>query len=104
MAGYPALDCFGAAGSLVVARFYGRVHKISGRRCSLGGHPGGSYGRSVYVKNFVTGVDRYLTHLDELHLELGSRVWPGRTVGTVCDSAVSGKPGTSHVHYGRTRV
>jgi hypothetical protein len=79
------------------------VHKISGRRCADGGVPGGSYGRSVYVRNYIAGIDRYLTHLEELHLKLGDRVWPGRTIGTVCDSAVSGKPGSSHVHYGSTQ-
>jgi hypothetical protein len=100
---YPALDLFAPAGTLVVAGFYGRVRSMSGRACSLGGKPGGSYGRSVYVYNAVRRVDRYLTHLDELYLEVGTLVWPGRRIGTICDAALAGKPGTSHVHYGTNR-
>jgi hypothetical protein len=55
------------------------------------------------VRNRITGVDRYLTHLAELHVGVGDRVWPGRTIATICDAALAGKPGTSHVHYGSTR-
>jgi murein DD-endopeptidase MepM/ murein hydrolase activator NlpD len=100
--GYPAIDVFGPAGAPVVAGFYGRVRRISGRPCSLGGTAGGAYGQSLYVRNGVTGTDRYLTHLDALHVSVGDRVWPRKVLGTVCDAAVSGKPGTSHVHYGKS--
>jgi murein DD-endopeptidase MepM/ murein hydrolase activator NlpD len=64
------------------------------------GSPGGPYGRSVYIKNAVTGSERFVTHLDELAVKVGDLIRPGSIIGTVCDSAVSGKPGTTHVHLG----
>lgn len=100
--GFPAVDLFGLPRELVRAEFYGRVTRISGRAPSAGGSPGGAYGRSVYVRNAVNGVTRYLTHLDELAVDVGTYVRPGTIIGTVCDSKVSGKPGTTHVHMGST--
>ncbi|HVJ22525.1 MAG TPA: hypothetical protein VM756_01165 [Burkholderiales bacterium] len=100
LAGYPAVDVFGRPGALVVADFFGKVRRLSGRAASLGGVPGGAYGRSVYVQNAVTGTDRYVTHMDAVAVSVGDVIGPGTILGTVADSAVSGKPGTSHVHYG----
>ena len=101
--GYPAIDVFGRPGALVVARFYGRVRRISGRACALGGVPGGAYGRSVYVFNRLNGQERYVTHLDALAVGVGDYVRPGTIIGTVCDAARSGKPGTSHAHLGHRK-
>ncbi len=101
--GFPAIDVFAPAGAPVVAGFWGRVVKISGRDVSQGGVPGGAYGRSVYVLNLRTGVERYVTHMEKLRVRLGTQVKPGRHLGTVADSAVSGKPGTSHAHLGTRR-
>jgi murein DD-endopeptidase MepM/ murein hydrolase activator NlpD len=99
--GYPAIDVFGAPGAQVVVEFWGWVRKVSGKPPAAGGQPGGPYGRSVYLLNRVNGVERFLTHLDRLDLAVGQHVRPGQIIGTVADSAVSGKPGTSHVHMGR---
>ena len=101
--GFPAVDVFGSPGALVVAGFWGRVTRLSGHPCSDGGSPGGAYGRSVYVHNAVNGRTRYVTHLDRVLVTLGQRIKPGTVIGTVCDSAVSGKPGTTHVHLGMKR-
>ncbi len=101
--GYPAIDLFGPAGQPVSSDFYGFVRRISGRACELGGTPGGAYGRSLYIANSVNGWDRYLTHLDLLHVEVGERIGPGTLLATICDAARAGKPGTSHVHYGLNR-
>jgi murein DD-endopeptidase MepM/ murein hydrolase activator NlpD len=101
--GYPAVDLFGSPGDDVVAGFWGRVVRISGHPPSEGGRPHGPYGRSLYVHNAVNGWSRFITHLDELHVRVGDRVWPGRRIATVCDSAVSGLPGTTHVHLGLHR-
>lgn len=103
LTGYPAVDVFGRPGALVVAGFYGKVRRISGRKAALGGVPGGAYGMSVYVENAEAGIDRYVTHMDCLAVSVGDHVTPGTIIGTVADSAVSGKPGTSHVHYGIRR-
>lgn len=99
--GYPAVDVFGRPGALVVARFFGKVRRLSGRACSLGGSAGGAYGRSVYIRNEVTGTDRYVTHLDCLAVSVGDLIGPGTIIGTVCDAAGTGRPGTSHAHYGK---
>lgn len=99
--GYPARDYFVRPGGLIVSGFYGRVRRISGRPCSLGGSPGGSYGRSVYVENAETGVERYVTHLDALAVSVGDHIAPGTILGTACDARLSGKPGTTHAHMGK---
>lgn len=101
--GYPAIDIFGPAGARVAVRFGGVVRKVSGRACTEGGAPGGAYGRSVYIFDRRTGDDRFLTHFDKLIVEVGDVVWPGHVLGTLCDSAVSGKPGTTHAHLGMHR-
>ncbi len=102
--GYPAVDIFGHpdGGDKVEVRFFGRVRRISGKSCRLGGSPGGAYGQSLYIES--SEGDRYLTHLDKLFVSVGDRVKPGTIIGTVCNSAVSGKPNTSHVHYGFKRA
>ncbi len=101
--GFPAVDLFGLPRELVRVEFFGRIVKISGRAPSDGGRPGGPYGRSLYIRNMINGQERYLTHLDELALEVGAIVRPGSIIGTLCDSNVSGKPGTTHVHVGHKR-
>ncbi len=101
--GFPAVDLFGFPGELVVAGFNGTVTRKSGRACSRGGVPGGAYGRSVYVVNTDNGITRFLTHLADLAVDVGDRVKKGSILGTLCDSAVSGKPGTTHVHVGMNR-
>jgi hypothetical protein len=101
--GYPAIDVFGLPRELVRVEFYGRVIRVAGRAPTDGGRPGGPYGRSLYILNLVNGQERYLTHLDELAVEVGDFVGPGSIVATVCDSLVSGKPGTTHVHLGHKR-
>ncbi len=101
--GFPAVDLFGSARELVAAGWWGKVSKISGRDPSFGGRPGGPYGRSVYITNALNGQVRYLTHLDELAVQIGDVIRPGQIIGTLCDSKVSGKIGTTHVHLGHKR-
>lgn len=97
--GYPAIDVFGQPGETVTAGFTGTVRRISGRPCSSGGTPGGAYGQSLYIVS-PNGDDRYMTHLNRLFVEVGDNVRPGTAIATLCDSRVSGKPGTTHCHYG----
>lgn len=101
--GFPAIDLFGEPRELVAASFWGRVTRISGHPPTSGGTPHGPYGRSVYVTSPALGSVRYLTHLDELAVKVGDMVKPGTIIGTVCDSKVSGLPGTTHVHLGWKR-
>ena len=101
--GFPAVDVFGSPHELVRAQFWGTVQRLAGRTVAMGGRPGGAYGLSLYVRNAATGDVRYLTHFHELALKVGDAVKPGTILGTIADSAVSGKPGTSHVHYGLKR-
>jgi hypothetical protein len=61
---------------------------------------GGAYGKSVYVLNLLNGWERYITHLDDVLVVEGDRVWPGRVIGSICSSEVTGSAGTSHVHLG----
>lgn len=99
--GYPAIDVFGRpeGGDTVKADFTGVVHKLSGRDPAKGGSRGGAYGWSIYVRA-PNGDDRYMTHFGTRRVKIGDRIVPGTILGTVCNSAVSGNPGTSHIHYG----
>lgn len=103
LAGYPARDFFGPAGALVRVWFWGEIIRLSGHPCSEGGRPGGAYGRSIYVRNHTNGLTRFITHLDGVFVAVGQHVKPGSFIGTICNSAVSGKPNTSHVHMGLNR-
>jgi hypothetical protein len=88
---------------VVVSGFWGRVVRISGRDCLEGGTPGGAYGRSVYVRNVLNGVTRYATHFHQLFVREGSLVRPGSILGSPCNAALAGKPGTTHIHLGENR-
>jgi len=99
--GFPAVDVFGQPREMVRVHFWGRVVRVSGHPPWEGGSPGGAYGRSLYIENKANGITRFLTHLDELAVAVGDNIRPGQVVATVCDSKVSGKPGTTHVHYAR---
>lgn len=100
--GFPALDVFAAPNTTVLAPADGVVDRLSGRDPKLGGSPGGPYGWSIYL---TTASGRfYMTHFGSRNVTLGQRVSQGDTIGTVCDSAVSGKPNTSHIHHGKKRT
>lgn len=101
--GYPAIDVFGDPNEPVAVDFAGTVHKLSGRNPADGGTPGGAYGWSIYIRT-ANGDDHYMTHFGKRHVVLGQRVKAGEVIGTVCDSKVSGKPGTSHIHHGCKRA
>lgn len=101
--GYPAVDEFGRPNETVrlalAPNEVGTVRRLSGRACSDGGVPGGAYGRSIYIAT-PDGVDRFMTHFNGVHVRIGQKVTAATTLGTICDAAVSGKPGTSHIHLG----
>lgn len=97
--GYPAIDHFGKAGETVGAPFAGTVRRLSGHDPSKGGRPGGPYGWSIYLQA-ANGDDAYMTHFGTRKVKVGQKVKRGEIIGTICDSRVSGKPGTSHIHYG----
>ena len=101
--GYPAIDVFGQPNETVIVKFSGKVRRISGKPCVEGGKPGGAYGQSLYIVS-PNGDDRYLTHLNKLLVKVGDYVIAGTAVATLCDSAVSGKPGTTHCHYGMKKA
>ena len=101
--GYPAIDHFGRAGETVGAPFAGTVHKLSGHDPRQGGKPGGPYGWSIYLRA-PNGDDAYMTHFGTRRVKLGQKIARGEIIGTICDSRVSGKPGTSHIHYGLNKA
>jgi murein DD-endopeptidase MepM/ murein hydrolase activator NlpD len=100
--GYPALDVFAQPNTTVLAPADGIVDRLSGRDPKLGGSAGGPYGWSIYL---TTGAGRfYMTHFATRNVTVGQRVAQGEPIGTVCDSAVSGKPNTSHIHHAKKRT
>lgn len=98
--GYGAVDVFAKPGTPVLPPEGGMVVKHSGRDPRTGGSPGGAYGWSVYLKG-DSGATYFMTHFGTRTTMLFGRVNADQVIGTVCDSAVSGKPGTSHIHHGK---
>lgn len=99
--GFSAVDVFAEPGTVVLAPEDGVVDRLSGRDPRQGGTPGGPYGWSIYL---TSASGRYfLTHLGSRDVKLGQRVKHAQRIGTVCDSKVSGKPNTSHIHEGKKR-
>lgn len=96
--GFPAVDVFGKPGEQVRIAVSGKVVRLSGRPCNLGGTPGGAYGQSIYID--AADGQRFLTHFDKVFVRVDDEITPTTLLGTICDSAVSHKPGTSHIHYG----
>ena len=99
--GYPATDQFAAPNTVVLAPEEGVVDRLSGRDPRRGGQPGGPYGWSIYLD--APSGRYFMTHFATRRVRLGQRVERGEAIGTVCDSAVSGKPNTSHIHMGKKR-
>ncbi len=102
LAGYPAVDVFAPAGTLVVAGFSGTVTKLSGRaRTGLEGK-GRAYGLSVYVRNERSGRTRYATHMRCIAVEVGHVVKVGTVLGQVELPPRSMPASSAHVHLGDT--
>ena len=99
--GFPARDVFADPDTVVHAPEDGVVDRLSGRDPRQGGPPGGPYGWSIYLDS--PSGRYFMTHFGTRRVALGQRVSRGQAIGTVCDSAVSGKPNTSHIHMGKKR-
>jgi hypothetical protein len=97
--GFPAVDLFAQPNTPVLAPEDGLVDKLSGRNPAQGGSPGGPYGWSIYLD--ARSGRYFMAHFATRQVTLGDRVTKGQRIGTVCDSKVSGKPGTSHIHHGK---
>jgi hypothetical protein len=97
--GYPAIDEFAPAGTIVLAPESGKVIRHSGHDPRQGGVSGGAYGWSIYLDS-PSGV-HYMTHFATRRTSVGMFIRAGTAIGTVCDSAVAHKPGTSHIHHGK---
>lgn len=98
--GYPAIDVFGKAGSVVLAPEAGTIDRLSGHDPGEGGRPGGPYGWSVYLT--VPSARYFLTHFGSRTVEEGDRVVAGDPLGTVCDAAVAHMDSNlSHIHEGK---
>lgn len=101
--GYPAVDVFAPAGSVVEAGFWGRVSKLSGHAPTGHETPGGPYGWSCYVHNRANGLTRYVTHMATRSVRLGAIVTPGTVLGTVAHAPAGSPHGSEHVHLGLHR-
>ena len=99
--GFSAVDVFADPGTMVLAPEDGIVDRLSGHDPMEGGKPGGAYGFTIYIQ--AASGRYFLTHFGSRRVTLGQRVRRGEPIGTVCDSAVSHNPGTSHIHEGKQR-
>ena len=99
--GFPAVDVFAHPNTVVLAPEEGTVVRLSGKDPAEGGRPGGAYGFSIHLES--PSGRYFMTHFATRDVAEGQRVTAGQPIGTVCDSAVSGKPNTSHIHHGKRR-
>jgi murein DD-endopeptidase MepM/ murein hydrolase activator NlpD len=99
--GFPAVDLFAQPNTVVLAPEDGTVIRLSGKDPREGGRPGGAYGFSIHLDS--PSGRYFMTHFAKTQVTAGQRVRSGQPIGTVCDSAVSGKPNTSHIHHGKFR-
>jgi murein DD-endopeptidase MepM/ murein hydrolase activator NlpD len=97
--GFPAVDLFAHPNTVVLAPEDGTVVRLSGRDPRDGGSPGGAYGFSIHLES--PSGRYFMTHFATRDVALNQQVTAGQRIGTVCDSAVSGKPNTSHIHHGK---
>lgn len=98
--GYPAIDIFAPAGSVILAPEPGLVRRWSGLAPTEHATPGGPYGRSMYLKT-ATG-DYYLTHLRWRKVPPGTRVGRGQILGSIADySGATNGVTPDHVHMGK---
>jgi murein DD-endopeptidase MepM/ murein hydrolase activator NlpD len=99
--GFPAVDCFAPAHTLIAAPATGKVLKLSGHEPTDEAFPGGPYGWSIYLAG-REGV-YYLTHFGSRAriVKLGECIARGEVIGQVADyaKATHGKT-PSHVHMG----
>jgi murein DD-endopeptidase MepM/ murein hydrolase activator NlpD len=98
--GFPAVDMFAHPNTVVLAPEDGTVLRLSGREPAQGGSPGGAYGFSIHLDS--PSGRYFMTHFATTQVSVGQQVTGGQPIGTVCDSAVSGKPNTSHIHHGKS--
>jgi murein DD-endopeptidase MepM/ murein hydrolase activator NlpD len=101
--GFPAVDVFAHPNTVVLAPEAGTVARLSGKDPKEGGRPGGAYGFSIHLES--PSGRYFMTHFATRKVtQVGQRVTAGQAIGTVCDSAVSGKPNTSHIHHGKRKA
>jgi len=100
--GYPAIDIFADAGSVLLSPEPGTIHRWSGRAPTKKAEPGGPYGRTIYLKT-ATG-DYFITHLRwrSPKAQVGMRVRRGQILGSIADyTAATNGVTPSHVHMGK---
>jgi murein DD-endopeptidase MepM/ murein hydrolase activator NlpD len=100
--GFPAIDCFAPAGTVVLAPLTGKVVKLSGHAPTEQAEPGGPYGWSIYL-TARDGGTYYLTHFASRTriVKLGACIGKSEPLGTVADFArATGGRTPSHIHEG----
>ncbi len=100
--GFPAIDVFADAGTLVLSPFTGKIVKLSGSRPTQTVKPGGPYGWSIYLQARDGGT-AFLTHFGTraAYCKVGACIGRGEVIGTVANytKATNGKT-PSHIHFG----
>lgn len=100
--GFPAIDCFAASGTPVLAPATGKIVKRSGHAPTPTAKPGGPYGWSMYLQARDGGT-YFLTHFNVIAAicKVGNCIGRGEVIGTVAryTEATKGKT-PSHIHMG----
>jgi len=106
--GFPAIDVFAPAHTIVCSPATGRIVKLSGHAPTPTAKPGGPYGWSIYLtvdKAHLppSGGTFYLTHFGTRSplVQLGVCVGRGEVLGIVADySHATGGTTPDHIHEG----
>jgi hypothetical protein len=99
--GFPAIDCFAPAHTIVLAPATGKVVKLSGHAPTAEASPGGPYGWSIYLTSREGTY--YLTHFGAVYgtVTIGQCIGQGERIGLVADFSAATKGKTpSHIHEG----
>ena len=98
--GYPAIDVFAHAGTIVGAPTSGTITRLSGHPVTPIATPGGPYGLSCYLTRHDGGI-YFLTHFSLLRVHVGQKVVRGTPLGAVADyTRATGGVTPSHIHEG----
>lgn len=101
--GFPAIDVFQPAGTIMLAPATGTVTRVSGKAPTRTVKPGGAYGWSVYLApDRAPDKPFFLTHFGTLSVQVGDHLEYGHPVGAVADFAAATNGVTpDHIHEGR---
>lgn len=100
--GFPAIDVFAPAGTVVLSPATGKIVKLSGHAPTPTSPPGAPYGWSIYL-TARDGGTYFITHFGTraAYCKVGACIGRGERIGTVANYTKATNGVTpSHIHLG----